>query len=141
MNEQTAYETFSARFIAMPGLRRRAAKASAQRRSRADLAVPAHAVTAGRIQLPPSADLLGLWRRGHRALRTVGRRLDDAGAAAALPALGHLGHRQRAADQTGRRALVSAMALRALARRQRALRPAQSRHSECALLLRGELRL
>src|SRR3979409_1702609 len=104
-NEQAAYEASSARFIAVPGLRRCAATTAAQRWARADLAVPAHAVTAGRIQLPPSADLLGLWRRGHRALRPVGRRLDDAGTAAPLPALGHLRHRQRATDQTAGRAL------------------------------------
>ena len=75
-----------------------AAAAAAQCRPRADLDLPAHAVAAGRLQLPPSADLLGLWRRGDRALRAVGRRMDDAGAAVALPALGHLGDRQRAAD-------------------------------------------
>src|SRR4051812_15550870 len=66
--------------------------------ARADLAVPAHAVAAGRLQLPPPADLLGLRRRGDCAVRPVGRRLDDAGAAVALPAMGHIGHRQRTYD-------------------------------------------
>ena len=37
--------------------------------------------------------MLGLWRRGHRPVRAVGRRLDDAGAIAALPAVGHIRYR------------------------------------------------
>src|SRR6202158_1517499 len=94
---------------------------SAQRGTRDDLALPAHAVAAGRLQLPSPADLLGLWRRGDRALWAVGRRMDDPGAAVALPALGHFGDRQRAADQTAGRAMVSAVALWAVARGQRAL--------------------
>src|ERR1700733_6627993 len=105
----------------MSRLRSRGATAAAQRRTRADLALPAHAVAAGRLQLPPPADLFGLWRRGDRAFRAMGRRLDDAGAAVALPALGHLGDRQRAADPAAGRAMVSALAVRTLARRQRAL--------------------
>ena len=56
----------------------------------------------------------------------VGRRLDDAGAAVALPSLGHLGDRQRAADGAAGRALVSAVAVRPLARRQRALKSGRS---------------
>src|SRR6202035_330777 len=85
-----------------------------------DLALPAHAVAAGRLQLPPFADLFGLWRRGDRAFRPVGRRVDDAGAAVALPALGHVGNRQCAADTAAGRAVVSAVAVWPLARRQRA---------------------
>src|ERR1035438_2768907 len=71
---------------------------AAQRRPRTDLDLPPHAVAAGRLQLPALADLLGLWRRSDRAFWTLGRRMDDAGAAAALPALGYLRHRQCAAD-------------------------------------------
>src|SRR4051812_35428416 len=92
---------------------------TAQRRSRTDLDLPAYAVAVGRLQLPASADLLGVWRRSHRTLRTVGRRMDDAGADLTLPALGHFRYRQRPARQAVRRALVSALALRTLARRQR----------------------
>ncbi len=105
-----------------------AAAPAAQCRARHDLDLPAHAVAAGRLQLPPSADLFGLWRRSDRAFRTVGRRMDDAGAAVALPALGHLGDRQCAADNTAGRAMVSAVAVRTLARRQRAAEAA-SLHS------------
>src|SRR5205823_13912292 len=90
-------------------------------RARGNLDLPPHAVAAGRLQLQASADLLGVRRRGDRTLRIVGRRLDDAGAAVALPALGNLGHRQRAARCAATRALVFAVALRALARRQRAV--------------------
>ena len=117
-SQHAAHEAFTA--IALPRLRRRAAAPAAQCGARDDLDLPAHAVTAGRLQLPPSADLFGLWRRGDRALRAMGRRLDDAGADAALPALGHLGNRQRAADKAAGRAMVSAVAVRTLARRQRA---------------------
>src|SRR5436309_944582 len=83
------------------------------------MVVPSHAIAAGRFSLPPSADLFRLWRRSARALRAVGRRLDDFGAAAALPALGHVGHRQRAGTNASGRALVSAVAVRPLAWRQR----------------------
>ena len=76
----------------------RLAATAARSRPRADLAVSAHAVTAGRLQLPASADLLGVWRRGDRAFRTVGRRMDDAGAAAALSSLRHVGHRPCAVE-------------------------------------------
>src|SRR5476651_613094 len=118
VSKQIAYE----RFIALLRLRRRDTAPAAQCRARDDLDLPAHAVTAGRLQLPPSADLLGLWRRSDRAFRPVGRRLDDAGAAAALPALGHFGDRQRAADQTAGCAMVSAVAVWTLARRQRVIK-------------------
>src|SRR5450631_1960091 len=98
-NGHAAYEIF-----ALCGLRRRGFANSAQCGTRDDLALPAYAVAAGRLQLPPPANLFGLWRRGDRALRAVGRRLDDAGTAAALPTLGHKRNRQRAADQTAGRA-------------------------------------
>src|SRR6516162_5558669 len=45
--------------------------------------------------------------------------MDDAGAAAALPSLRHVRHRQCPADRTTSRALVFALALRSMARRQR----------------------
>ena len=102
----------------MHGLCQHGPSSAAQRRARADLDLPAHAVAAGRLQLPASADLLGLWRRSDRTVRIVGRRMDDAGADAALPALGHIRHRQCAARTAGR-AMVSAVALWTLARRQR----------------------
>src|ERR1700736_5630239 len=120
-------------------LRRRGDAAAAQCRTRDDLDLPAHAVAVGRLQLPAFADLLGLWRRGDRALRAVGRRLDDIGAAVALPALRHIRNRQRAPDPSAGRALVSAVAVRAMARRQRALNnppePIAPHSSETALLL------
>src|SRR5512135_2832987 len=50
--------------------------------------------------------------------RIVGRRMDDAGAAIALSAVRHLGHRQCAIDKTSRRAMVLAVEIRTLARRQ-----------------------
>src|SRR3984893_7716522 len=107
--------------LARPRLHRPDSAPSAQCRPRADLDLPAHAVAAGRLQLPALADLLGLWRRGHRAVRAVGGRMDDAGAAVALPAFRHLGDRQRADGKAAGRAMVPAVALRTLARRQRAL--------------------
>src|SRR3982074_3056507 len=51
----------------------------------------------------------------------MGRRLDDLGAAVALPALGHFRNRQCAADKTGGGAMVSAVAVRTMARRQLAV--------------------
>jgi hypothetical protein len=108
--------------MAVPRLRRIGATPAAQCGPRRNLDLPAHAVAAGRLQLPSSADLFGLWRRSDRAFRPVGRRMDDAGAAIALPALGYLGNRQRAADTTGGRAMVYAVAVRTLARGQRAVK-------------------
>jgi hypothetical protein len=120
--QHTAYETFIATVIASSGLHRPGTAPAAQCGARADLDLPAHALTAGRLQLSPPADLFGLWRRGDRALRAVGRRVDGAGAAIALSALGYLGDRQRAADTAAARAMVSAVAVRPMARRQRALK-------------------
>ena len=116
-NGHGAYE-----ILALCGLCRNGFANSAQCGTRDDLALPAHAVAAGRLQLPSPADLLGLWRRGDRAFRAVGRRMDDAGAAIALPALGYLGYRQRAADKTAGRTMVHAMAVRAMARCQRTVK-------------------
>jgi hypothetical protein len=103
----------------MHGLCQHCPSSAAQCGARTDLDLPAFAVTAGRLQLPAPADMLGVWRRSDRALRLVGRRMDDAGADPALPPLGHIRHRQRAADDACGRAMVSAVALRTLARRQR----------------------
>ena len=55
----------------------------------------------------------------HRALRTLGRRLDDLGAASAMPAVRDLGPRFRSRPPPAERALVFALALCALARHQR----------------------
>src|SRR5271167_3591560 len=107
--------------MAVPRLRRYGAAPAAQRGPCDDLDIPAHAVAAGRLQLPSSADLFGLWRRSDRAFRPVGRRMDDAGAAIALPALGDLGNRQRAPDKTRGRTMVCTVAVRTLARGQRAV--------------------
>src|SRR3984957_15112653 len=116
--------------MAVPRLRRRRATPAAQCGPCRDLDLPAHAVTAGRLQLPSSADLFGLWRRSDRAFRPVGRRMDDAGAAIALPALGYFGNRQRAACKAPGRAMVYAVAVRTLARGQRAVKYKLSREPE-----------
>jgi hypothetical protein len=125
--------------MAVSRLRRNGATAAAQCGPCHDLDLPAHAVATGRLQLPSSADLFGLWRRSDRAFRTVGRRMDDAGAAVALPALGYLGYRQRAADKTAWRAMVYAMAVRTLARGQRAVKHKLSREPEKASRLLDRL--
>ena len=88
--------------------------APSPRRPRPDQSLSLHALAADRLPLPPSADLLGICRRGARPLRPVGRRLDDARAADALPAVGHVRHRPRAGGSAARRALVRAVAFRAL---------------------------
>ena len=92
----------------------------AQRCAHPDLALPAHAVAAGRLQLLSSADLLGLWVRSDRAIWPVGRRMDDSRTAVAMPPVRNIGHRQRSARGAARCALVPALALWTLARRQRA---------------------
>src|SRR6476469_1182788 len=117
------HEAFTPAFIASAELCAGAFAPAAQGRTRDDLDLPPHPVAARRLQLPSPADLFGLWRRGDRAFRTVGGGLDDAGAAAALPTLGHLRNRQCAAGETTGGAMVSAMEIRAMARRQRALSP------------------
>ena len=109
----------------MHGLCQHGPSSAAQCRARADLDLPAYAVATGRLQLPASTDLLGVWRRSDRALRPVGRRMDDAGADPPLSALGHIRHRQCSTDQAAGCAMVSAVTLRALALRQR-LRNAHS---------------
>src|SRR4051794_20568159 len=116
-SQQSAHEAFSLRALFHP--HRVRASAPAPIRPRADLAVPTHAVAAGRLQLPAPADLLRLWRRGDRTVRALGRRLDDARARVTVQSVRHVRHRQRARDRTARRALVPALALWPLARRQR----------------------
>jgi hypothetical protein len=49
----------------------------------------------------------------------MGRRMDDAGAITALSTVGHIRHRQRATSRSFKCALVFAMALRAMAGRER----------------------
>src|SRR4051812_6979324 len=88
-----------------------AARASL-RRPRAGEDLPLHALTAPRLSLPAFADLLGVCRRGPRSLRALGRLLDDVGAPAAVPAMGHIGHRSRSGSCAAGRALVRALALR-----------------------------
>src|SRR3954454_11462273 len=84
------------------------------RRPRAREGLSVYIVAAGRFPLPASADLLGVCRRGPRSFWALGRLLDDAGAPAALPAMGHIGHRSRSGSCAAARALVRALALRPL---------------------------
>jgi hypothetical protein len=134
-NGHAAYEIFALFRL----LRRRPASA-AQRRTRDDLGLSAHAVAAGRLQLQASANLFGLCRRGDRALRAMGRRLDDTSTAAALPALGYIRNRQRTADKTPGRAMVPALAVRAVARCQRAINFAAPLPNDFRIAAAPELR-
>lgn len=63
--------------------------------------------------------------------------MDDAGAAAALPAVGDVGDRQRATDNPAGCTLVFTLAVREMARRQRSL----SGTAEDAALLSAEMRI
>jgi hypothetical protein len=123
--------------IDLSRLRRSDAAPASQCRARIDLDLPAHPLAAGWLQLSALADLFGLCRRGDRALWAVGRRMDDLGAAAALPALGDVGDRQRAAHKTAGRAMVSAVAIWPMAWCQYALKnplhPFEA-SSQCAVL-------
>src|SRR5439155_1911924 len=116
-------------FIVLSRLYRRDATPASQCRTRVDLDLPAHPVASGWLQLSALADLLGLCRRGDRAVWAVGRRMDDLGATAALPALGYIGDRHRAHHKAAGRAMVSAVAIRPMARRQCALK---KRNAHCA---------
>ena len=58
--------------------RRPIAPRPAPRRPRPGQGLSLHALAAGRLPLPPPADLLRICRRGARPLRPVGRRVDDA---------------------------------------------------------------
>src|SRR5206468_2687449 len=89
-----------------------ASPSSRRPRAREDLSL--HAFASGRLPLPPPSDLLGVCRRSARPLRALGRLMDDARTAPALPSMGHIGDRSHTANDAGRRALVRAMALRPL---------------------------
>src|SRR5262249_30299366 len=84
-------------------------------RPRSDRALSLHDCLARGLSLPASSDLFRICRCGARSLRPVGRRLDDTGAAFALPAMGHLRPRSRARCVAGKIALVYAVALREMA--------------------------
>src|SRR6185295_20347910 len=87
-------------------------------RPRSRQILPRHPLAADRVPLPVSAHLLGLRRSGFGASRPLGRRLDDSGAAAALSSLGQFWIGLCPARPATRRLLVSALALRTLARDQ-----------------------
>ena len=89
--------------------------------------VPLPFVTSYRAALPASARLLGICRGGFWPVWPVGRRLDDSGAHAALPALGNLGTGFCTPGGPPRCAVVAALALWNLARDQ--CRAARSRRS------------
>src|SRR5688572_30687944 len=91
---------------------------STRLRPRAGESLSLHAVAADRVPLPLPADLLRLRRPGARTPWALGRRLDDSGKALALPPMGKFGTRLCAECPAAGRALVSAMALRPLARNQ-----------------------
>src|ERR1051326_1141732 len=92
------------------------ARSPAPRRQRPGENLSLHALGPRRIRVPAPADLLGLRGRSDRAIRPVGGRVDGAGAPAALSPPRHLRPRLRAGDAARGRTLVSAVALRALAR-------------------------
>src|SRR5262249_49324842 len=77
-----------------------------------------YALTLRRLRVPAPADLLALCGGGDRALRSMGRWLDGAGAFAALSAVRNLGPRFRARTPVPAGALVSALALRTMAGHQ-----------------------
>lgn len=122
---QIAQEKTDDALVPLFRLRANDSAPAAQRGSWIDLDVSAYPFAAGRIQLPPRSDLLGLWRRGALAFRIMGGRMDDAGASATLPTLGHVRDRQRDDGITAESTLVSAVALRALARHERASKPSR----------------
>ena len=78
-----------------------------------------HTLADARLALPASADMLAIWRRGDRAFRFVGGRMDDTRAFDALPSARHVGFGFRAARISRKFALVFSVALRAVARRER----------------------
>src|SRR5690606_38878060 len=83
---------------------------------RADPGLSLFAVGFRGAHLPASADLFGIYPRRHPFPRLLAGRLDGGGPALALPAGGQPRLRPRAQSRSGTRALVSAMALRAVAR-------------------------
>src|SRR5262245_17063393 len=78
--------------------------------ARLDQRLSPHLLSAGRVPLPPSADLLVLRGRSDRSLRPVGRRLDDLGAAVPLSPLGNIRPRFRPGLAARRPTLVPAVA-------------------------------
>jgi hypothetical protein len=91
---------------------------AAARRTRVDHGLSLFVLRVGRLRLPPSPDLLDLWRGGNRPLRPVGGRLDDAGPPLPMSSFRDLRARFRPIRAAAPLALVSAMALRPLARNQ-----------------------
>src|SRR5690242_15090953 len=77
------------------------------------------AFAADRVPLPVSSHLLGLCRPGAGTSWAVGRRVDDLGAAVALPPVGQFRTGFCSACPPARCALVSAVELWPLARNQR----------------------
>src|SRR4030081_774973 len=99
--------------------RRQATRGSSKSlRPGAGQALPRHPLAADRVPLPVSSHLLRLRRSGAAAARPVGWRMDDHGAAAALSPLGQFGIGFCPDCPTAGCALVSAVALRTLARNQ-----------------------
>jgi hypothetical protein len=88
------------------------------RRARTDQDLSSFALGAGGLRVSPPADLLELRRRGDRPPWPVGRRLDGAGALLPLPTVWYRGARFCSPITAGGCALVSAVALRPLARNQ-----------------------
>src|SRR5688572_20617234 len=89
-----------------------ALQAAAHGGARADPPLSDDFVGAGRTSLPAPADLLALRRPGAGALWALGRRLDDAGAAAQMSPVRDVGYRQRSRRASGQSPLVPAVALR-----------------------------
>src|SRR6185437_6883447 len=114
-----SWRNFSWNFHAGEWTTIRSCATAAIDRARVGSVLPLHAGAADRSALPSSAGLLRIRRRGNWPLRTVGRRLDGAGADSALSSMRH----PRAGFRTGRaacaRALVAAVALRPLAGHER----------------------
>src|SRR6476646_4981270 len=90
-------------------------RATAPFRARPGVGLSLYALGAHRPALPPFAELFGLCRAGHHALRAVGGRMDGARPHPALPPFWQPWPRFRAAKRAARRALVPALALRTLA--------------------------
>jgi len=80
--------------------------------------LPAHIVTTRRLPLPPPADLFAICRRGDRAPRLLGWRLDDPRTPVALPPTWHIRPRLCGNCAAAGRTLVSAVALWPLGRSQ-----------------------
>ena len=95
-----------------------ASPASPPGRARGRQNIPLYVVPPGRISLPPPAHLLRICRTRRCPARPLGRRVDDPGAARALPSMGNRRPRHRGRGGTRPGPLVPAVALRGLARGQ-----------------------